>query len=181
MSAQKCSWCAGSAFECAADATLVPCFQCDGGGYEPAAGDLGPTRSCPKGRPATYNPGTRTLSVRRGRKVTAYTLSEVTPDLTPEDRPFRVFEFKKEDGERHHCRVGEGWRDCDCRGSVSGSSARTERYEWYLPVSEHGPEYDTAGCVHLDAILWILSADLWDVDMPVGFDSNPSDPFGGEA
>jgi hypothetical protein len=171
MSAKKCQWCAGGGYEPFGE-EVITCVPCGGSGYETGVTDLGPTRSCPKGRPATYNPGTRVLTVRRGKKDSDYLVSEIVPDLTPEDRPFRVFEFLKAGGEAHHCRVGDGWQDCDCRGKVSNSSARAAAYDRYLPVSEQDwTRYDTAGCVHLDAVLWVLQGGLWDAELPIGFET----------
>jgi hypothetical protein len=169
MPARKCQWCAGCGYEPFGE-EVVACVPCGGTGYETGVTDLGPTRSCPKGRPAAFNPQTRRLTVRRGKKDTDYLVFEVTPELTPEDRPFRVFGFRKTDGETHHCRVGDGWCDCDCRGSVSGSSAKAERFNWMLPQTEQDESYATAGCVHLDAIRWILHEGLFDAERPVGFE-----------
>lgn len=171
MPAEKCSWCAGSTFEFSAEADPVPCSVCDGGGFSLAETDLGPTRSCPKGRPATFDPGNRVLTVFRRGKPTRYLVSEVTPDLNPGERPFRVFQCEKADGERHHQRFGEGFCDCDCKGKVYGASAKADRWNWMLPLTEQEEEYETLGCVHLDAVAWALRDGLLDVERPVGFDT----------
>lgn len=149
-----CSWCHGSKFEPDPDLSSLVCTLCDGGGLALISGDLGPTRSCPGGRPFTYNPGLRRLLVVRNRRAETYDVFEFVPDQVPGEARSRAWEVvKRSDGEVYHVRIGGNFSTCDCKGFVSEATAKGDRRAW-----ESGDEmYFSRGCIHLDALAQLVN------------------------
>jgi hypothetical protein len=167
-----CDWCAGHGFEGDEENGLIPCLQCSGGGYEIARFDLGSTRSSPKGRPCSYNPGTRELVATVARKVTVYDVAELDCDTGFPGRGFEV--VKRGTGEVRHCLINRNGQDhtCDCEGSTYLSAAKANQRAW-----EAGEEtYPTAGCIHADAMLFLIRAGLVDLPAEVPPEVHPN-PF----
>lgn len=155
-----CDWCSGSGVE-PLDESGVRCLACDGAGFPPASGDLGPTRSHRKGRPFTYSPSRRRLVVTRGRAETAYTLTEIPVDRRGFDG--RAWEVVREDtGEVRYAYVSraDDSHDCSCEGESYKAAERANGR-----AAADGRELvPTAGCVHLDACLVLSKAGWLDLD-----------------
>jgi hypothetical protein len=158
---QHCGTCFGSGSNFGADGEEMTCGACDGGGYAIVQGDLGPTRSCPKGRPFMFNPGLRTLTVVRRNKSEVYRLREYVPDQIENERPTRAWELEKESsGEKRYVLVAQpGWHKCTCEGFVSEAS----RHANERALAEGEGVRFTAGCVHLDSVLHLLWSGMLDV------------------
>ena len=167
---EPCSWCAGRCWVPVEAGGPEPCPACSGGGFEPVRFDLGSTRSCPRGRPAGFNPGLRRLHVTRGRKVEVYDVAELPCGNGFEGRGFEV--VKTGTGEVRHCFVcrDEQSHICDCEGQTYAAAEKANRRAW-----EEGREtFPTAGCLHLDAVILLLRAGLLDLPREL-----PPDPEGG--
>lgn len=155
-----CPWCHGSGAEPYDDSGLS-CLACDGAGFPPAVGDLGPTRTHRKGRPFTYEPGRRRLAVTRGRDTTAYTLTEIPVDR----RGFtgRAWEVVREDtGEVRYAYAAADSEnhDCTCEGETYKASERANE----RAAAVGAGLVPTAGCVHLDAVLVLMRAGWLDLE-----------------
>ena len=153
-SLSPCSWCHGSKFEPDPELSTLTCTLCDGGGLEIISGNLGPTRTCPEGRPYSFNPGTGELIIVRRRRSESYKVSEFIPDRLVGEKASRAFEVvKQSSGEVYHVRIGGDFHVCDCRGFQSEATAKGDRRAW-----ETGePMYWTRGCSHLDALATLVN------------------------
>ena len=133
----------------------------------PVRFDLGPSRTCPDGRPAAWHPDTGRLEVTRGKVVTVYEVAEIGAE--PEEgeawcRGFAVDKLARNGRpiETHHVRVSSlpGRTTCDCAGFLSEASRRANERAW----ATGQPMYFTMGCVHADAVARMV----WDkVVVPV--------------
>lgn len=168
-----CDFCGGSRTEPGDDG--IPCLNCQGSGYAPVAGDLGPSRTHPKGRPFVYYPGVGKLRVSRGKCGKDYTLVEFTPDIVPGDLPARAFECRNSDSTIYHILVNRGWMSCDCAGQTyAGSHKANQR-----AALRGDAVTETHGCIHTDAVNLLLTLGLLDVppDVAVDWVESDYDPF----
>lgn len=90
-----------------------------------------------------------TLEITKGKKGTRYSLTEI-----PVGAGFgngRGFQLRKDDGTVYSLYLGTDRTDCDCPGKCYEASEKADR--------RHGSKSETLGCVHLDAVLALLSND----------------------
>lgn len=184
-----CPACAGRGCQPTAAGRLEPCGPCKGTGVPCVVGDLGGTRSHPKGRPFEYDPATREALVSRGRKVTKYRLD---PFAASWDRAGVAVRVTKFDALDQPCEVRDVWLDragchsCDCEGT---SYASTERFDRLARFRGEGPVGRSLGCVHLDLVRLLHAAGWLDVrplqpapaPLPVDADDDLPDCFRGHA
>lgn len=143
------------------DGSGYPCAVCDGGRFQPQAGNLGSTRSNPKGRPFLWNPGSHALWLERvGKPWERYTVTEFPADPIG-GTPVRAFRFVKEStGECYDLQCFRGSLSCECRGFVSeGTRRANERAQATGGVVMEG----SLGCSHSDFIRLALAAGLMEV------------------
>lgn len=141
-----CNWCAGAGREPEDEWGALNCGICDGGGYSPVAGDLGPTKAYRK-RSFVYNPGLKRLVVNRDRQLTEYEIVEYLPDLLSECPDARAFRFEKlPDRSAYFLLIHCGGISCDCAGKEWETSAKTNAREYIFG----GEMFVTLGCVHAD-------------------------------
>lgn len=152
-----CPECAGHGFVPDLDLAISPCGECGGTGYRVAAGDLGPSHS-ETTRPYRYEPACRRLTLGKGRKLAAYTVSEFRPDGP--GRAFTVTKFAT--GEHYAVLISPAGSSCDCAGK---SYEASDKANWR---AYHAGErtYRTLGCKHMDA-LHLLLREGW-LDLPEG-------------
>ncbi|VTT98893.1 ---NA--- : [Gemmataceae bacterium] len=161
-----CDWCAGVGYEPNEESALVPCMECDGGGWKVESIDLGPSRTY-RERAVRFNPGTGSMSITRVKakkpEVTKYRLKEFAADPVPGAGPGRAFACENlTDGETHHLWVGRGTWTCDCGAKAWEASARANSRAFHAGDRQ----YATAGCTHLDAVRALLAAGLLDLPRP---------------
>lgn len=156
-----CPACAGHCYQPTATG-VETCPECSGGGYATVSGDLGPTHTYTKGRPFTFDPGHRILTVQRGKKIDGYRIAEFKPDdATPGARQ-RAFVCKRMTGERmgevYHLLATGDRVACDCAASTYESAHRANHRAQQAGKRTYG----TTGCIHCDAIQLLLRAGLLD-------------------
>src|SRR5436305_382929 len=96
ISLSKCRCCAGRGCEAGESGEVRACPACEGHGWQPVAGNLGPTRTHPvTGRGFAFNAGSGTLTVTRGRQTESYCVRELLHDPLPEAGPTRAFEVAR--------------------------------------------------------------------------------------
>lgn len=122
---------------------------------EPAAIDLGPTRSH-KSRAAGYDAAAGVLTITAGRRVQRYRVAPLAVDLGyGEGRGFRL--TKLDGGDVYDVFLGAHVVTCDCPAKTYGATVRAD---WRHHLAGDDSRFVTAGCCHADALLAVVAAGL---------------------